>query len=277
MDEFRNPLTDPTVAQDINRVLADDSPMPVIQPPGDDVVYLPCGLTHQGTLITTARVRELTGADEEAISRAATSSATEAFVTTLLSCGVTHLGDFPATRELLEELVVGDRDELLIGIRRATYGDQIDYEMTCPQCKTRHAVRVGLDEIPRKKAETPGKTEFEVPLRKGRTAVVRMIRGSDQSAIVRATRERGLTAAQADTMLLARTVIYIRDPDGTLHAVREVESMVRENMGMADRAAILKALAEHRVGPTEDGVPVPCSSCGNEMRAQVSVDVLFRW
>ncbi|WP_188187616.1 T4 family baseplate hub assembly chaperone [Nonomuraea sp. SYSU D8015] len=253
--------------------------MPQPEPPTDDVVELACGLTLDGQVVRTARVRELTGADEEAISRAALSSAPEAFVSTLLERGTAFIGDRPATQDLLNQLVVGDRDILLLGIRKATYGDKLTYELTCQGCKQKLGVTVGLEEIPITKSPEPGVTEFVVSLRRGVTAQVRMIRGKDQNEVVAATRDKDLTVAEADTLLLARTVISLTGPTGNVRPVAghpTAESAMRE-MGLADRAAILDELRTRRVGPDEEGVPITCAGCGHEQKVQVTLAALFRW
>ncbi|MFI6512977.1 hypothetical protein ACIBCT_35710 [Streptosporangium sp. NPDC050855] len=276
---YRNPATDLAAAADMQRVLEDMNPLPQPDVPTDDVVELACGLTLDGQVITLARVRELTGADEEAISRAALSSAPEAFLTTLLERGTVAIGDRPATPDLLGQLVVGDRDMLLLGIRRATYGESIDYELTCGGCGQKLGATVGLDEIPITKSPVPGATEFEVTLKRGVVARVRLTRGVDQNAVVHAARAGNLTIAEADTLLLARTVISLRGPSGATRPVAgqmDAEVAMRD-LGLADRATLLEELRKRRVGPDEDGVPITCASCAHEQKVQVTLSALFRW
>lgn len=255
-----------------------DFPEPQITTPEDDVVQLPCGLVFKGEIIRTARVRELTGADEEKIARASLSSRQDAFIETLLECGVTHVGSRAATEDsLLDRLVVGDRDTLLIGIRRATYGNDVEYDRyRCSGCQVDFRVRVGLDEIPIKRAENPGQIEFDVNLRKGAVARVRMVRGIDQAELLKANSGGSMTVSELNTVLFSRVVININDPVKGQRAVMGNMREVRDLMSMADRAAILKALAENRYGPTGKGVPVNCPSCGADQEVVVGIDDMFR-
>src|ERR1700722_14037906 len=111
-------------------------PQPV--PPTSDLVELPGGLDNGTDVIRTVRFKELTGADEEALARASVSLYPFHFVNTLIECGVVNLGDEPKSRnkELLKQILVGDRDAIILGIRRATYGDEIELtNWVCPNCK----------------------------------------------------------------------------------------------------------------------------------------------
>src|SRR5215469_729441 len=103
--------------------------MPVIALPPSDLITLNGGLVKGDKVINTAIVKELTGEDEEALARAAQANYFH-FIDRLLRCGVVQLGDEPKsqTEQLLGKLLIGDREQLLLGIREATYGDEIEVE-----------------------------------------------------------------------------------------------------------------------------------------------------
>lgn len=95
--------------------------LPLIEEPPDTVVKLPGGLlTANGEVIREAEVRELTGEHEEALVRVRRSGSFVKFVNMLLTCGVVTLGSEAATAKTLTRLLLGDRDALILGIRRAT-------------------------------------------------------------------------------------------------------------------------------------------------------------
>ena len=108
----------------LRQALDSASPEPDPEIPPNDLVDLPGGIIR-ADVIRTAVVRELTGKDEEALARASQSLNPFHFVNTLLECGVVRFGqeDESETRQLLKEALIGDRDALILGIRRATYGD----------------------------------------------------------------------------------------------------------------------------------------------------------
>src|ERR1017187_2024595 len=135
-----DPMVNPSKSNaDIAALLADTQPeRPTITPPPSDLVTLPGGLWKNGKVVKQAVVRELTGEHEEQLSRASQSANPFHFVDTLLRCGVRTIGDYPEdqTEALLKDLLVGDREHLILEIRRATYGDELEVDKwECPNCK----------------------------------------------------------------------------------------------------------------------------------------------
>ena len=96
---------------------------PEIVSPSDTTVELPGGYVNAaGEVIRTAEVRELTGKDEEIISK--TNNLGKA-VLTILQLGTVKIGNEIATDKLLDELLIGDRDAILLGILKATFGNTV--------------------------------------------------------------------------------------------------------------------------------------------------------
>ena len=91
-----------------------------ITSPSDNVVTLPGGyINATGEVITEAEVRELNGRDEEEISKA---SSLGKVLLAILKRGTVRVGDEQVTEDLLDRLLSGDRDMLLLGIFKATFG-----------------------------------------------------------------------------------------------------------------------------------------------------------
>jgi hypothetical protein len=85
---------------------------PEIVSPSDTTVELPGGyLNAAGEIIRTAEVRELTGKDEELISK--TNNLGKAILT-ILQLGTVKIGNELATDKILDELLVGDRDAIIL-------------------------------------------------------------------------------------------------------------------------------------------------------------------
>ena len=110
----------------------------VITPPSDTFVELPCGyITPAGEILKSAEVRELTGRDEEAIAKI---DSLGKALNVMLSRGVVKVGNLEATEEVLDNLLAGDRDMLLLAIYRATFGDSAKVNVWCSNCNTSHLV-----------------------------------------------------------------------------------------------------------------------------------------
>lgn len=264
---------------DIAALLSDTSKAPLIDFPPDDLVSLPGGLVKDSRITRTAIVRELTGEHEEILSRASQSVNPFRpnpfhFIDRLLRCGVVQIGDFPEeqTAELLKELLVGDREQLLLGIRRATYGEELDIEdWVCPKCGTAATLSMELSDIPVTEIKDPAdEISFIIKLKKGSTARVRLATGEDQATIY----EKDLTEAQRETVLLSRCVITITSPTGVEQNVAGFPSLVL-GMSVPDRHKILNELRTRQPGPKFDQVKYNCETCGEDVNVAVSIGHLF--
>lgn len=266
---------DPTLASEAARSLLDngdrredDAPVVIDQPP-DCSVTLPGGLvTVTNDVITDAEVRELTGADEEALSKADAMRNPARYVQTILGRAVVRIGDHePPNKDVLSALLIGDRNMLLLGIRRATYGPTMDLSVDCPACEEGLDIEVDLhNDIPIRTMEDPTQRTFTVELRKGRQARVSLPCGGDQDAVL-ADGKR--TVSEMNTLMLSRCVQEIDgQPVMGPAAVR--------NLGLADRRAILDFLADTQPGPRLEEVSEECPSCGRNVPVPIDLFGLFR-
>lgn len=273
-----NPMDNPEQANaEIAKVLSEvaQSDMPTIDFPPDDTVTLPGGLVIKDQLIKTVQVKELTGADEESLAKASQSMNPYIFLDRLLKCGVVKIGSEPSSNleKLLSQMLVGDREALILGIRRATYGDQIEInDWICPSCGTKEELTMEIDDIPVVKMSDPlNEISFKVNLRKGGFANVSLATGSDQIATFEKSE---LTQAQRETVLLSKCVTSITDTAGREHSVAGFPSLVR-NMSVPDRHAILKELNDRQPGPKYNQINYKCGSCDEDVMLTVTIGNLF--
>ncbi len=114
-----------------------------IMPPSDTVVTLPGGdVTFAGEVIKEVEVRELNGKDEEAIAR---STSVGKALLLILNRGVVRIGEEKATESMLDSLLAGDRDYLMIAIYKATFGNEAILQGICGQCNEIKDVKINLD------------------------------------------------------------------------------------------------------------------------------------
>ena len=272
-----NPLDDPIATnQAIDEVLSNshsDIPTIALIPP--DMYQLPGGLSKNGILIRQVRVRELTGEHEEALARASQATANIFhFINTLLECGTVQIGDEPEsdTKKLLKDLVVGDRDAVILFIRQATYGDDIvvpDWE--CPSCGNKTNLTIPISDITTKEINDPEGYNFTVSLKNKRKAFVRLANGHDQMSLYD---NQKLNQAERDTILLSRCVITLTDADGTEHSLAGMPSLARK-MALPDRRKILKEMAERQPGPRYFDISFKHEDCGEEAMINLGIGDLF--
>ncbi|AZM47804.1 hypothetical protein DMB38_20230 [Streptomyces sp. WAC 06738] len=245
-----------------------ESGRPRIDNPGDNQVPLARGILRDGTWYRDAEVRELNGYDEEAIAAAGVSGDAFKVFEALLLRGVTAVGGEPMTRKLAGELLIGDRELLVMGVRRATFGPDLEFErLPCSNCGELTDLTVPLDSVPLVHLEDPERTEFEVPLRKGETAIVRLPTGQDQTAVLGIKGNR----AKQDSEILSRCVLRLIRPDGT-----EVRRPPVQSIFMADRQTILQFLTDTQPGPRLLDFKWTHETCGEEVSLPISLAVLFR-
>ncbi len=124
------------------------------------VVQLPCGYFKDGKAYKDAEIITMTGLTRKSIaSEAIRSDASKVTDVILLQC-VKRIGTFTnINNKILGDLMLGDRDFLLIEIRRISMTDTVKALEDCPGCSKEIEVSFSLDEIP----ITPLKDEdFEV-------------------------------------------------------------------------------------------------------------------
>lgn len=278
-DEFVSPIDNPDLLAKAAAALQDsvDPAKPV--PPPDCGVELAGGIQRGDYVISSAEVRELTGEHEEMLAKAVQAKPGNIFhfMNTMLECCVARFGteDPSETRKLLKQALVGDRDTLMLAIRRATYGENIEVDgWECPSCGQTSDLVVPLEDIPVRELPAGVKDGLmEVQLTKGRTAEVRLATGADQLATFENPK---LTMAERDTLLLSRVLVAIIDPDGTRHNTAGFAGSYARGMNAADRHEILKAINDAQPGPQLDELKIVHDACGNEVELLLGISDLFR-
>lgn len=260
----------------IAKVLNSSTTMPDIAPvPADEVTL--CGglLRPDGTVVSKAIVRELTGAHEEAIARARTGGSVVRIIMALVESGTASIGGEGVTRDLLLRLLAGDWITLVLKIRIATYGSSFEIEgVQCPHCSGVFDVQINLDEVPHRSLKDPvADRTFVVDLRNGRRARVRLSTGADQEAIYA---KPNLTQAERNSIVLQRAVTHVIEADGTERDLSFDNFYVRNSMSIPDRRTIIDALSAREVGPQLDTLTLTHTDCGQEVPFPLEVGDLFR-
>ena len=208
----------------------------------EDVVRLPGGLVLDGgQRIDLAELRPLAGREEDWL--ATHPGVPSAVATThLLGSCLVRLGGAAAGPELARRLLVGDRDYLMLQLRRMTLGERISAVVTCPACGERMDVEFRVDEVPvewRPQHATDHVVSLAAPAGADvpRTARVRLPTGADQEAVL------GLETAAAVERLLDRCLV---EPDAGLSA--------------AERGAVIAAI-DQLAPQVEVELDLTCPEC----------------
>ena len=232
--------------------------------PPDTTVKLPGGLLDPFDGLTdTAEIRELKGSDEEAISKI---SDTGKALLTILERATVKIGDKPANSETLDSLLAGDREMLLLSIRKVTFGNTVTLGPgACPLCQQEQTFVVDLDKDVTVKSVTNEDRYFTVDCKVGKVEVS-LPTGVTQKNIVTSSNK---TLAELDTILLKGCIMSINGaPVMSIDQVR--------NLSIMDRRAILDAIITRNPGPQLGDIKKPCSACGQEVPLPLTLADLFR-
>ena len=237
-----------------------------ITPPSDTVVNLPGGyITSAGEVATEAEVRELNGRDEEEISKATTLGKA---LLTILKRGTVRIGKEPVTEEMLDRLLSGDRDMLLLGIFRATFGNIAHLGGYCGSCAETKDVDVEIDKDIKVKVLTDSLNDRTFTV-KGKTLeyTVELPTGITQKELMLSADK---TVAELNTLLLEQTVVKI----GEAPVVSKIQV---QNLGLTDRRKIVDEINKRVCGPQFNDLTLPCPDCEGEVQVPISLGTLFRF
>ena len=240
-------------ADALNEALSD--PAPEMAPAPDTIVHLIRGVYNKelDTWETTAVVRELNGHDEEALSSQNNNSTVYAeYMSFLLRRAVVSIGsvlikDNPG---VIDELIIGDRDKLFLGVIKATYGENREYQVICNSCSGSNDVLVSVDEFPIKEATGDVREPIKITLKNGTEVQFRLPNGLDSQIVAR----KGKTTAEQNTIMLSRCVIGIDNAADWA-----------KNLNMADRSEVISTLLDAQPGPQIGEVKAQCAHCSEDM------------
>jgi hypothetical protein len=176
---------------------------------------LPGGYRTTGGHAREAHVRPLTGADYFFLTEECRGLLPAHWATEALTRCVTRLGpDGPVTREAIRSLTAGDREALLLHLRRLALGETLRCLLACPECAQQLEIdaKVG-DLLLAPYAETLQEHELVARREDGAQTVLhfRLPTGADQEAAAEAARD---DVAAAVDLLLLRCTRPAAGPDG---------------------------------------------------------------
>jgi hypothetical protein len=249
----------------VNDALRD--PLPEFRPSESLKVTLQRGLMDpiSGLWQTEAEVREMTGADEEYLAGidAKGNVMYSEYMVSLLKRATTKIGtiDVQSNVNVIDNLSLGDRDTLFLGVIKATYGSTKEFQVTCSKCAEDSDIVMNLEED--FKLQEPNVDLHEpmvVKLRNGKSVKLRVPTVSDTSYVGK----KAQTISAQNTLMLARCTVWT---DGEQPSDLEVWA---KSLNVGDRNKMVKALLDVKAGPSIEAVNVPCAHCGEELT--ISID-----
>jgi hypothetical protein len=161
-----------------------------------ELLTLPGGLVlDDGRRLCEAELRPLTGHEEDWLASHPEAPSALA-VTRLLGACLVRVADQPGGVDLARRLLVGDRDYLMLHLRRLTLGDTFVAVFGCPVCRAQMDVELPIGAIP-VEHRVPA-SSFTLTLDGGgglaRTVRFRLPTGADQEAVLTFRDEHAVAA-----------------------------------------------------------------------------------
>ncbi len=253
---------------EVRRAVAGDRP--VLPEAPATALTLPRGYSSAGVTHTEVEVRELTGSDEEYLSRF---KGEEAVFDGLIALGVVRIGSLDlseepvsARRRILGTLLIGERLQIFLKIVEATFGNEKELRYTCASCDETQDVTVLLNEDFKINVPEGLQQVYEFTLRSGKKVTYRLLVGDDLTEI---SADQKKSVAQANTALLSRIILEVDGlPPG------DPEELVR-SFSIGDRDRLLQAVADNQPDVALS-LDMTCLSCHEEVKVPVSWGQLFR-
>lgn len=274
LSALENPQRDPNLSKaqqlaEAKAAIAGSTPL--IPDAPNCIVQLPRGWFQGGVWKKEAEVRELTGADEESLSRAKESSD---FFDLVLSHGVVRIDDLSLQtmsisdrQGVLRDLLVGERSQLLMAVIAATYGNEKVLNITCPHCSVEQEASLHLTEdFKPKEVDDVAAASFTYRCKNGDVIEYRLVTGADQHE---AMKRKGATLAEQNSLILQRCIVRVNE-----QMVLNPGEYVR-SMGMMDRNKLLTEMVGKQPDLDMD-VQTRCVGCGGDILLPLGWSDLFR-
>jgi hypothetical protein len=238
--------------------------MPEIVSPSDTTVELPGGYVNAaGEVIRTAEVRELTGKDEEVISK--TNNLGKA-VLAILQLGTVKIGNEAATEKLLDELLIGDRDAILLGILKATFGNTVKIPVFADGEEKLVEVDINTD-IKTKILTDPVNDRVFIVKGKNVDYTVKLPNGVVQREMINNAEK---TSAELSTLVLENTLVRIGE--NPVYSKAQVQAL-----SVVDRRKIIEEINKRAPGPQFEDVVVTDPDTGSEVTVPINLGTLFQF
>lgn len=246
----------------------------IIQDFGGEVHELLAGyLDGEGKEHREIEITEITGVEEEAISKAGIKENGGKVVRTILERCILRIGDYTQKKtpknewiEIIKSLSVADQDYALLKIRELTLGTEIEMEHKCPSCKSGLTSIIGTDELEIKPFGGEREIDFELPRgyrdKDGTThrlGKIRFPNGFDREILDTIARKN---LGTANTMLLTRCITDFGNV--------KVHDKIIRGLSIRDREYLLTLLSENNYG-IELTTDIVCVNCGEEFTATLNM------
>lgn len=210
-------------------------------------------------------LRSMTGFEEEVVERHAGDPNTARLCNDIVArCLVPPGNDHREALTRVRAMTVAERDFALVMVRRLSFGDAVQADVTCPACHAKNEVDFKLSDLPMA-SENVAQRTIDVLSSNNMQARMRLPTAGDQEDLLDEALE---TAAEKRTWLIARTLLRYGDREAPFDDTfaRALPSAARKALESALEAAL----------PAADlAMDVSCAACGHSFAEPFDVAGFF--
>jgi hypothetical protein len=186
---------------------------------------------------------------------------------TILSRAIVRIGNTPVTEEMLDDLLAGDRDAILVGIFRATFGNEAQINSYCAGCRDYKLISIDMDkDIKTKVLPDPVNGRTFTVQGKREEYLVTLPTGKTQREL---SADTDRTIAELNSILLESCVLQIDgNPILTKNQIK--------NLGLVDRKKIVDEIYRRNPGPQFDDLTIDCPDCNGKVVVPINLGTLFQ-
>ena len=176
------------------------------------------------------------------------------------------------------DLMMGDKNAILIAARVLGYGKNYEFEYNCPKCdeKTKHSTDLTTfeDKVFDESLITPNTNEFSFVLpNSNRTIKFRLISHGLDNTITKEIKAKSKAGTSADvTTRMAHIITSVDNNSETAH----IRNFVNNELFAVDSRALRDHIKE--ITPDVDTtIDLDCQYCGHHTEQEMPIDVGFFW
>lgn len=233
---------------------------------------------ENGVLHDTFDYREMTGKDEEAISKADVRANGAKLCNVLVERCVLRIGTLDKKEvgqakwgQIIRNMLGGDLDYMVFKIRELSKGNEVEFTHKCPNCGQKLITVMNTDEFNIKQFRGEREVPFELIRgykdRKGEVktqGVMRLPNGFDREVITPMFRKN---PSSAITTLITRCVKF---NDGS-----EPMSQFVQEMSLRDRDILENIIKENTFGVDTSIEGLICDNCGQDISGEIGQSDFF--
>jgi len=180
-----------------------------------------------------------------------------------------------------DDILVGDKNGLLIASRILLYGAQYKTKITCRSCEEQFTHDINLADLEMREIDfskfTKGQNEFSFQLPHSKVNIsFKLLTHADEVMINNQLRKiKNYETGGVNPELTTRLTYFITEIDGETSKAK-IQSFVQNRLTSRDSLEFRQYLADITPGMETD-INVECSLCGHEQTIGLPMDVNFFW